>query len=195
MENENWSFKRTDLVTVPNLLTYMRMLLVAPFIYFFLQENYIAAAICIGVSGLTDCFDGMLARRLNQVTSLGKILDPIADKVTLFSVALCMLIYIPSLLPLLGILMFKEITMLFCGLILLTKRITPPAAKWYGKFATVVFYFSVTTIIFLKAVFNYESAVLIIGLFLLTAIVMVFAMVKYAIMFFALLKENKEEKS
>ena len=195
MENENWSFKRTDLVTVPNLLTYMRLLLVAPFIYFFLKENYIAAAICVGVSGLTDCFDGMLARRLNQVTSLGKILDPIADKVTLFSVALCMLIYIPSLLPLLGILMFKEITMLFCGLILLTKRITPPAAKWYGKFATVVFYFSVTTIIFLKAVFNYESAVLIIGLFLLTAIVMVFAMVKYAIMFFALLKENKEEKS
>lgn len=195
MENENWSFKRTDLVTVPNLLTYMRLLLVAPFIYFFLKENYIAAAICVGVSGLTDCFDGMLARRLNQVTSLGKILDPIADKVTLFSVALCMLIYIPSLLPLLGILMFKEITMLFCGLILLTKRITPPAAKWYGKFATVVFYFSVTTIIFLKAVFNYESAVLIIGLFLLTAIVMVFAMVKYAIMFFTLLKENKEEKS
>lgn len=195
MENENWSFKRTDLVTVPNILTYMRLLLVAPFIYFFLKENYIAAAICVGVSGLTDCFDGMLARRLNQVTSLGKILDPIADKVTLFSVALCMLIYIPSLLPLLGILMFKEITMLFCGLILLTKRITPPAAKWYGKFATVVFYFSVTTIIFLKAVFNYESAVLIIGLFLLTAIVMVFAMVKYAIMFFTLLKENKEEKS
>ena len=195
MENENWSFKRTDLVTVPNILTYMRLLLVAPFIYFFLKENYIAAAICVGVSGLTDRFDGMLARRLNQVTSLGKILDPIADKVTLFSVALCMLIYIPSLLPLLGILMFKEITMLFCGLILLTKRITPPAAKWYGKFATVVFYFSVTTIIFLKAVFNYESAVLIIGLFLLTAIVMVFAMVKYAIMFFTLLKENKEEKS
>ena len=178
MENENWSFKRTDLVTVPNILTYMRLLLVAPFIYFFLKENYIAAATCVGVSGLTVCFDGMLARRLNQVTSLGKILDPIADKVTLFSVALCMLIYIPSLLPLLGILMFKEITMLFCGLILLTKRITPPAAKWYGKFATVVFYFSVTTIIFLKAVFNYESAVLIIGLFLLTAIVMGFAMVK-----------------
>ena len=72
MENENWSFKRTDLVTVPNILTYMRLLLVAPFIYFFLKENYIAAAICVGVSGLTDCFDGMLARRLNQVTSLGK---------------------------------------------------------------------------------------------------------------------------
>lgn len=195
MENETWSFKKTDLFTVPNLLTYMRFVLVAPFIYFFLQQNYIAAAVCIGISGLTDCFDGLLARKLNQVTSLGKILDPIADKMTLFSVALCMLIYIPSLLPLLGILMFKEITMLFCGLILLIKRITPPAAKWYGKFATVVFYFSVTTIIFLKAVFGYESAVLVIVLFVLTAIVMVFALVKYSIMFFVLIREKKTEKS
>ena len=185
MENETWSFKKTDLFTVPNLLTYMRFVLVAPFIYFFLQQNYIAAAVCIGISGLTDCFDGLLARKLNQVTSLGKILDPIADKVTLFSVALCMLIYIPSLLPLLGILMF----------FLLIKRITPPAAKWYGKFATVVFYFSVTTIIFLKAVFQYESPVLVIVLFVLTAIVMVFALVKYSIMFFALLREKKTEKS
>ena len=46
MENETWSFKKTDLFTVPNLLTYMRFVLVAPFIYFFLQQNYIAAAVC-----------------------------------------------------------------------------------------------------------------------------------------------------
>ena len=76
---EGWSFKPRDLVTIPNLLTYLRFLLVAPFVYFFLKENYIMAAVTIGLSGLTDCFDGMLARKLNQVTSLGKILDPIAD--------------------------------------------------------------------------------------------------------------------
>ena len=192
MENNNWSFKPSDLYTIPNLLTYLRFILVAPFMYFFLQQNYIAAALCIGFSGLSDCFDGLLARKLNQVTSLGKILDPIADKVTLFTVALCMLIYIPSLLPLLAILMFKEVTMLFCGMILLIKKITPPPAKWYGKFATVVFYFSVVTIIFLKAVFNYESPVLIITLFVLTAVVMVFDLIKYAIIFFQLIKEKKK---
>ena len=192
MENNNWSFKPSDLYTIPNLLTYLRFILVAPFMYFFLQQNYIAAALCIGFSGLSDCFDGLLARKLNQVTSLGKILDPIADKVTLFTVALCMLIYIPSLLPLLAILMFKEVTMLFCGMILLIKKITPPPAKWYRKFATVVFYFSVVTIIFLKAVFNYESPVLIITLFVLTAVVMVFALIKYAIIFFQLIKEKKK---
>lgn len=192
MDNEKWSFKAADLFTVPNLLTYMRFLLVAPFMYFFIKENYIAAAVCIGVSGLTDCFDGFLARRFNQVTSLGKILDPIADKVTLFSVAVCMLIYIPALLPLLAILMFKEFVMLLCGLVLLIKKITPPAAKWYGKFATVVFYFSVVTIIFLKAMFGYESAVLVIVLFVLTAVVMLFALANYAYLFFNLLRQQKK---
>lgn len=195
MDNESWSFKISDLWTVPNLLTYLRFLLVVPFMYFFLQQNYIAAAVCIGFSGLTDCFDGMLARKLNQVTSLGKILDPIADKVTLFSVALCMIIYYPAILPLLGLLMFKEITMLFCGLILLIKHITPPAARWYGKFATVVFYFSVVTIIFLKAVFSYESLTLVTVLFILTALVMLFALLNYSRMFLLLIKENNAKKN
>ena len=191
MDKENWSFKISDLWTIPNLLTYLRLLLIAPFMYFFLHENYIAAAICIGVSGLTDCFDGFLARRLNQVTSLGKILDPIADKLTLFSVALCMLIYLPALLPLLAILMFKEITMLFCGLLLVIHHITPPPARWYGKVATVVFYLSVVTIIFLKAVFQYESTTLVTVLFIITALVMLFALCNYAHMFLGLIREHK----
>lgn len=58
MGGNNWSFKASDLVTVPNILTYLRFLLVAPFIFFFLNKNYIAAALCIGFSGLSDCLDG-----------------------------------------------------------------------------------------------------------------------------------------
>ena len=85
-EKDVWSFKTSDLVTIPNIITYVRFVLIIPFVYFFLAEQYIYAAICIGLSGLSDCFDGMAARKLNQVTPLGKILDPIADKVTLFAV-------------------------------------------------------------------------------------------------------------
>ena len=88
MDNESWSFKISDLWTVPNLLTYLRFMLVVPFMCFFLQQNYIGAAVCIGFSVLTDCFDGLLARKLNQVTSLGKILDPIADKIMVAAVIL-----------------------------------------------------------------------------------------------------------
>ena len=98
-EKDVWSFKTSDLVTIPNIITYVRFVLIIPFVYFFLAEQYIYAAICIGLSGLSDCFDGMAARKLNQVTPLGKILDPIADKVTLFAVVICMVIYVPMVLP------------------------------------------------------------------------------------------------
>ena len=100
-EKDVWSFKTSDLVTIPNIITYVRFVLIIPFVYFFLAEQYIYAAICIGLSGLSDCFDGMAARKLNQVTPLGKILDPIADKVTLFAVVICMVIYVPMVLPIL----------------------------------------------------------------------------------------------
>ena len=200
MENDKWSFKPADLVTIPNLLSYMRLILVVPFVYFFIRglyddpRHYITAAVCIGVSGLTDCFDGLLARKLNQVTSLGKILDPLADKITLIAVAVCMVIYIPALLPLMLILFVKDFTMLICGLVLLVKKIPLPASRWYGKVATVVFYISVTVIIFLKAVYQYENPNLVLVLFCITAAIMVFALFKYSKMFLDLLKENKNKK-
>lgn len=193
MGNDKWSFKPSDIVTIPNLLSYLRLILIAPFMYFFINENYIAAAICVGVSGLTDCFDGLLARKLNQVTSLGKILDPLADKFTLIAVAVCMLIYIPALFPLMLVLMVKDFTMMVCGLIILVKKIPLPASRWYGKVATVVFYLSVSIIIFLKAVYQYESPTLITVLFCITVAVMLFAMLNYSKMFLDLLKENKKK--
>ena len=191
MGGNNWSFKASDLVTVPNILTYLRFLLVAPFIFFFLNKNYIAAALCIGFSGLSDCLDGFLARKLDQVTSLGKILDPIADKVTLVSVAVCMVIYMPSLLPIMLVMIGKEFLMLLGGLILLIMKITPPPARWYGKVATVIFYLSVCTIIFLKAAFNITNDMLITVTFIVTAAFMVFALVMYAAL---IVKQIKAEK-
>ena len=193
MGGNNWSFKASDLVTVPNILTYLRFLLVAPFIFFFLNMNYIAAALCIGFSGLSDCLDGFLARKLDQVTSLGKILDPIADKVTLVSVAVCMVIYMPSLLPIMLVMIGKEFLMLLGGLILLIMKITPPPARWYGKVATVIFYLSVCTIIFLKAAFNITNDMLITVTFIVTAAFMVFALVMYAALIVKQIKAEKQE--
>ena len=193
MGGNNWSFKASDLVTAPNILTYLRFLLVAPFIFFFLNKNYIAAALCIGFSGLSDCLDGFLARKLDQVTSLGKILDPIADKVTLVSVAVCMVIYMPSLLPIMLVMIGKEFLMLLGGLILLIMKITPPPARWYGKVATVIFYLSVCTIIFLKAAFNITNDMLITVTFIVTAAFMVFALVMYAALIVKQIKAEKQE--
>lgn len=148
-EKDVWSFKTSDLVTIPNIITYVRFVLIIPFVYFFLAEQYIYAAICIGLSGLSDCFDGMAARKLNQVTPLGKILDPIADKVTLFAVVICMVIYVPMVLPILVTLLVKDLLMLLGGADLIKKdslRLlqtgTERSEQSFSTFPYVLSYFS-----------------------------------------------------
>ena len=87
MNNKHkWITKKSDLWTIPNLMGYFRILLIPVFVFFYLRsdtvrDSYIAAAI-IGLSGFTDLSDGMIARRFNMVTELGKLLDPVADKAT-----------------------------------------------------------------------------------------------------------------
>lgn len=184
--------------TIPNLLSMFRIVLIVPLVAFFINKNYIAAVLCIVLSGLSDMFDGMIARRFNQITKLGKILDPIADKLTLVAVIVCIGILIPSVGILVIILASKDILMLLGGAYLIHRGITPPAAKWYGKTATVVFYLSVSVIVGIEVIGGARSAehlsLLITILLTLTAIVMVFALLMYAALFVQLLKENKKNK-
>ena len=114
MDNENKKIikQKSDLWTVPNILTYLRFALVVPFVILFLNEKYLESAICIGLSGISDCLDGFFARKLNQVTQLGKLLDPIADKITLISVMFCMAFYAPNVIPILVVLIAKDVAML-----------------------------------------------------------------------------------
>ena len=184
--------------TIPNLLSMFRIVLIIPMIVFFLSKNYIGAVICIVISGLSDMFDGMIARRFNQISKLGKMLDPIADKLTLVAVIICIGILIPNLRLLVIILAAKDILMLIGGAYLIHRGITPPAAKWYGKIATVVFYISVTAIVGIEvfggAQLATQLSVLITTLLTVTSLVMIFALVMYAILFFQLLKENRKNK-
>lgn len=184
--------------TIPNLLSMFRIVLIIPMIVFFLSKNYIGAVICIVISGMSDMFDGMIARRFNQISKLGKMLDPIADKLTLVAVIICIGILIPNLRLLVIILAAKDILMLIGGAYLIHRGITPPAAKWYGKIATVVFYISVTAIVGIEvfggAQLAAQLSVLITTLLTVTSFVMIFALVMYAILFFQLLKENRKNK-
>lgn len=190
MEEKSITLSDGKIFTVPNILTFCRIVLIAPFLYFFITERYIEATAILVASGLSDCFDGFLARKLNQVSDLGKLLDPVADKLTLVAVAVCICIMFPIVIPLMVILALKDLLMLCGGLYMIKKGIKPPAAKWYGKVGTIVFYFSVCLIVFLKAFFQIESDVLTIVLMTLTAITMIFALVKYFQLFLKLRKEN-----
>jgi cardiolipin synthase (CMP-forming) len=70
-----------DVLTLPNLITLARLACLPVFLWLlFGQENRVAAAALLAILGITDWVDGYLARRLNQVSELGKILDPVADR-------------------------------------------------------------------------------------------------------------------
>ena len=191
----NKEIKPADFVTIPNLLTYLRILLIAPFVISFIKEQYILAMVFLGISALSDCCDGYIARRFNQITALGKMLDPVADKLTLLAVMVCITIMTPQVLPLMVILIIKDVSMLIGGTILLKKGLNPPAAKWYGKLGTIMFYGSVIIIVFLKAVFKIEIPVLDIILLSATAFVMIFSLVKYFLIYKSLLREKNNKNN
>ena len=78
-------FKSSDIFLIPNLITILRLVLIVPLVmsYYFDYMTYLY--VLLGVVILTDFLDGFLARRLNQISDLGKLLDPIADGLILFT--------------------------------------------------------------------------------------------------------------
>jgi len=95
------------------MLTIVRLLLIPVYLYFFLQGEYIISGVVFSISGLTDFFDGYLARKYNMVTDLGRLLDPLADKLTLISI-LALLIYMNVIPKIISItLLSREVFILF----------------------------------------------------------------------------------
>ena len=184
------------IITVPNGMSVLRILLVPVFAAFYLNGNLPAAVTTLVISGLTDMLDGLIARRFNQITDLGKMLDPFADKLTQGVVALCIAIRFPSIRPLLLLFILKELLMLSCAVVLLKKHKRPCAAKWYGKVATVMFYMSVSAIVLLDGLGimgpdkQNIAAFVMLGL---TGIMMAYAAMKYFQIFLAILREPEEK--
>ena len=131
---------RKEIQTIPNLLSIFRIFLLPIHLYFVLRQSFYIAGAVIVVSGLSDYLDGVIARRYNQVTDLGKVLDPFADKLTQLFLILSMAWYRPWLWLLFGLFLIKEGFMFVAGLIGLSKNIKLSGAKWYGKVATAVIY-------------------------------------------------------
>ncbi len=176
--------------TIPNLLTLLRIAIIIPMSKFILTENYIMAGVLLSVSAVSDMLDGIIARKFNQITQLGKMLDPVADKLTLIAVVLCVNRIYPYVYPFVIVMFVKEIIMLTGGAVLIKNKIKPPPAKWFGKAATAVFYTSMITLVLLKAVWNIDISWLSTSLFALSASFMLFALMNYAVIFFEIIKVN-----
>jgi cardiolipin synthase len=175
---------------VPNALTVLRILLIIPFVLYFIRDKVIQAAVILAVSGLTDMLDGMIARRFHQFTELGQMLDPLSDKMTQGAVAICLAVKQPVLIPLLAIFVVKEALMVAAAIFLIKKNKKPGGSEWYGKTATVLFYISFTVIVALRGIWGIESLPVTITLLSITAAFMIFAFVKYAKIFFTIIRSD-----
>ena len=149
---------RTDnsshkIITIPNLLSLFRLCLIPVILWLYLgQQRNLPAGCVLVLSGVTDIVDGLIARRFHMVSDLGKILDPIADKLTHASMLLCLLISFPLMLFPLLLMACKELFMAVTGALIIRKTGMVPRAVWHGKAATVLLYAVMLLHVFWQAV-------------------------------------------
>ena len=166
------------LKNIPNILSVIRIILVAVFVYTAFCVSDKVALIVFLVAGATDVVDGYLARRNNWITDLGKILDPVADK--LMQCTVLVSLYIKDIIPIWFVIPFfaKEITTLVTGFLVLRKRSVVVVSKWYGKLAVCLFYATVVLSVILEDVLR-GNLVLKIVVFTPAVVCAIFALSAY----------------
>ena len=142
---------QTAMKHIPNILSGLRIVMIPFLIWQMMKDNTLAAGLILVASGITDTLDGNLARHFGWVTDLGKILDPIADKLTQTAVSLCLLLRYPRLWFLFAILIIKDGIMLVLGGYLTKNGVNIDGARMFGKVATVIFYVFMILIVLFPA--------------------------------------------
>lgn len=195
--------------TVPNFLSFIRIILVPVFAVLFYKGHHVAAIIVLVVSGLTDFADGKIARRFNQISALGKILDPVADKITQLTLATLLFIEFHNsentIIRAFGwvflVFLVKEFIFVAGGALMIALGMMPGAAEIYGKVATFAFYV-VVTVLFLFAptvgVFTkyFELPEIVCGILVcLSALMTIIAFISYIPGIASTYREHKAEKN
>jgi len=137
---------RKEILTIPNLLSLFRLVLIPVYVTIYLnakdQDDYFLAAAILAVSCLTDLIDGKIARHFNMISTVGKILDPLADKLTQFSLILCLASRYSFLWYLIALFFIKELFQLIAGAINLHNGKMLRGALLTGKISTTVLFVS-----------------------------------------------------
>ncbi len=131
---------KKEILTVPNLLSLLRLCMIPLFVALYLSGHPRATAAVLALSGLTDLLDGWYARRFNAVTDLGKALDPVADKLTQAAMLFCLTSRYPVMTLPFALLLVKEAFTGVSGLIVIRKTGRVLGAVWHGKVTTLLLY-------------------------------------------------------
>lgn len=175
---------------IPNILTIIRFIFIPSIIISLSYDNYLLALILFTLSSLTDILDGKIARKYNAISDFGKLMDPLADKLTQLSVLLTL--SIKNIIPwwIVVVLVLKE-TVMIAGASFLYGKSLVVSSKWYGKLTTVLLYIAVVSSCIIKIYDFYRFDIYIYALAVLFAL---FSLIKYFMYFYGKgYLPNKEE--
>ena len=142
---------KKEIFTIPNFLSFFRLILIPVYIIIYLnaqeaKEYWIAGSI-LTISCMTDMIDGKIARKFNMITTFGKFLDPLADKLTQFALLLCLGIRYPVLQSVFALFILKEIFQLCAGILAAKHGYILKGALVSGKICTVILFTSLVTLV------------------------------------------------
>lgn len=171
MHNIDW---KKEIFSIPNVLSMIRLALIPLYIIIYLNAksdyHYYVSAGILAVSCLTDLIDGKIARHFNMITTVGKVLDPLADKATQFTLILCLAIRrnLPLLWALIALFVVKESFQLIAGGLILRKGKILAGAVLPGKISTAILFITLVLMIMLPNLSDtaINHMVLLDGLFL-----------------------------
>ena len=132
---------QNKILTIPNILSFFRLCLIPVIMWLYcVEENYLWAGITLILSGITDTVDGFVARHFHMTSDLGKMLDPVADKLTQAAMLFCLLTRFPLMILPLALMVVKETFMGITGLLVIHKTGKVFGADWHGKVTTWLLY-------------------------------------------------------
>ena len=145
---KNW---KKEILTIPNLLSFFRLALIPVYMVIYIKaeetRDYIIAGSILAVSCLTDMVDGKIARKFNMITTFGKFLDPLADKVTQFTLIICLALRHPILWAVSALFFVKEIFQLVAGILAANRGYILKGALMSGKVCTTFLFISLVVLV------------------------------------------------
>ncbi len=155
-----------QIFSLPNILSYIRILMIPVIMMCYLGLKLpITSAILVIASGFTDVLDGFIARKFHMVTDFGKLIDPIADKLTQAALICCLIPQYLVVVVLVALMAVKELLLLKWGLKAFHEREKVNSSKWFGKLCSLFIYLSLF-VLFLRPIILFPEfvAYILIGL-------------------------------
>ncbi len=181
-------------MNIPNILSLFRLVLVPCFALVFLSESPYAsllAGMIYMAAALTDVLDGYLARKWQQITKLGRVLDPLADKLLIMTALVCL--SMKRVLPwyMCGIFLVKDLIMLVSGMFMVNRMNDVIPSNIFGKGVAFLLSASIATALLFGDVLTKKLPHLFDIVFLVAAVLAIAALVVYGISYLRCLKKNE----